>query len=231
MDPEIILAHLNALLQRQPDFDEFSPSSMEHQKWLAKAHAFIKLHDNYEAISFKSACNTLAIQSVRQMNLNNIFGAIYMVIAELESQIPSESQVIINPGDEYKFFTKLNSIISSAEKSILIADTWMDQSIFDHYLDSRKNNVTVRLLIKMNEGKVKHAAEKYKKSYGDIIDVRKSKKFHDRVVFVDDEVCWLIGQSLKDAGTKPTYIVELSPDLVSDKLEAYETVWNEADSI
>ena len=52
---------------------------------------------------------------------------------------------------------------------------------------------------------------------------------HDRVIFIDEYVCWLIGQSIKDAAkAKPTYLVPLPPDVVSDKLSNYENIWKNA---
>ena len=54
------------------------------------------------------------------------------------------------------------------------------------------------------------------------IELKKTKKIHDRVIFIDNMACWVVGQSLKDAAkAKPTYLSPLSPDVVSAKLQEY----------
>jgi len=53
--------------------------------------------------------------------------------------------------------------------------------------------------------------------------VRQNKDCHDRVLFVDN-TRWVIGQSVKDAGKKPTYLVRIeSHDLFRS---VFENLWN-----
>jgi len=62
------------------------------------------------------------------------------------------------------------------------------------------------------------------------LELRKSKTLHDRVIFIDGYVCWIIGQSIKDAAkAKPTYLVQLAPDVVPEKLNNYEAIWTLAE--
>jgi hypothetical protein len=70
------------------------------------------------------------------------------------------------------------------------------------------------------------ASEKHNEQYGNVLEMRKSSSLHDRVIFIDGYVCWLIGQSIKDAAkAKPTYLVQLPPDVVPEKLHNYEGIW------
>ena len=41
MTPEVLLAHFRALLERTPNFDEYTPTSREHLLWLGQAHALV----------------------------------------------------------------------------------------------------------------------------------------------------------------------------------------------
>jgi uncharacterized protein (UPF0303 family) len=51
-------------------------------------------------------------------------------------------------------------------------------------------------------------------------------------VFIDYDVCWVLGQSIKDAAAKKaTYLAPLSPDVSSTKLGLYEDVWKQASAI
>jgi hypothetical protein len=227
MEPAILLAQLRALIERAPDLEAYTPLSKEHQIWLAQAHALIHRWNNIEAMSFKGDCKFLSNSIMKPASIGNIFGTIHRAIADLELQVPTETEVSFGAGDVYDFFQALNKVISSAESSIFIVDPYLDQSVFEHYLTSRGDNVSVRLLLNKKAQDLIPASEKYNEQHGNVLEVRKSKALHDRVIFIDGYVCWLIGQSIKDAATaKPTYLVQLSPDVVPGKLNNYEEIWS-----
>ena len=229
MEPEVLLAQLRALLERAPDFERYSPMSRDHAMWLGQAHALISRWDELQSIMFQVSADALPSTLTRQSNVAKIFGAIHRAIADLELRIPQKGQATFAAGEVYDFFRELNKVIESADKSIYIVDPYLDASVFDQYLTSRKPNVTVRLLLNNNADNVKVAAEKYIQQHGKMIDLRKSNKIHDRVIFIDGYVCWIIGQSLKDAAkAKPTYLVPLAPDVVAAKLQDYEAIWTSA---
>lgn len=232
MEPEILLAQLRALVERAPDFEQYLPTSREHLIWLGQAHALISRWNNVEAIMFQTSSDSLSIKLTRPSNIARIFGILHRAIADLELSLPADAQVTFAAGEVYDFFRELNRVIESAENSIFIVDPWLDHTVFDQYLTSRKPNVSVRLLLNKNANKVKPAAEKYMQQFGPVLEVRKSTTIHDRVIFIDGYVCWVVGQSLKDAAkAKPTYLVPLAPDVVADKLHNYADIWNAAESI
>ena len=163
---------------------------------------------------------------MREGSLDSIIGAVYRAMAALELVAPAATQTTFAAGKVYDFFNELNKVISSAEASIFIVDPYLDPSVFDQYLNSRGADVTVRLLLNKDADSIKPAAEKYTQQFGPVLEVRKSKAIHDRIIFIDGYVCWATGQSLKDAAkAKPTYLVALAPDVVSDKLQSYEDIW------
>jgi hypothetical protein len=230
MEPNVLLAQLRALLERAPDLSKFESSSREQQLWLAQAHALISRWNSIEAIGLKSSSDFLALSSVRDLNVSKIFGCINRAIADLELIVPAEAQTSFGADDVYDFFKALNGVIASAESEIFIIDPYLDQSVFDHYLISRHSNVKVRLLSKNNGATLVISAQKYNDQHGNILEMRISSKIHDRLIFVDRYVCWLVGQSVKDAArAKPTYLVPAPPDVVPEKLKNYEQIWVEAD--
>jgi hypothetical protein len=232
MEPEILLAQLRALVERAPDFTQYSPMSREHMIWLGQAHALVARWNRIEAIRLQTSSDSLSMELIRPTSVATIFGVLHRAIADLELSVPEKEKVAFAAGQVYDFFRELNKVIESAEISIFIVDPYLDHTVFDQYLNSRKQDVTVRLLLNKNANNVKAAAEKYNQQYGKVIELRKSTKIHDRVIFVDDYVCWVVGQSLKDAAkAKPTYLVPLAPDVVSGKLQDYEVIWNEAEAI
>ena len=232
MNPEILLAHLRALIERAPDFDQYTSTSREHMMWLGQAHALVNRWNKMEAIGFKTSSDMLPLEFMRPNNVGSIFGILHRAIGDLELQVPQKDQVAFAAGEVYNFFRELNRVIESAEKSIFIIDPYLDHTVFDNYLNSRKNDVNVRLLLNKGAEDVKVASEKYIQQHGNVLEVRKITKIHDRVIFIDDYVCWVVGQSLKDAAkAKPTYLAPLSPDVVADKLADYKTLWKEANVI
>jgi hypothetical protein len=232
MEKNILLAQLRALLERAPNLDEYSPKSREHHTWLAQAHALINRWNGVEAIGFQNNCSHLSNKVMRPNLISNIFGSIHRAIADLELDVPIESEVSFGAGDVYDFFRALNKVISSAEHSIFIIDPYLDSSVFDYYLKSRQKKVIVRLLLYQYANDVVTSANKYIEQHGEVLEIRKSKSLHDRVIFIDDFVCWLVGQSIKDAAkAKPTYLVQLPPDTVSSKLDNYEQIWKVANTL
>ncbi len=227
MESEILLANLRALLERMPNFEDYTPYSREHLLWLGQGHALIQRWNNFEAISYKGCCDYMPIEAIRSTNISNVIGIILRAIADLELKVPDKGKVVFAAGEVYDFFKELNSLIASAEVSIFIIDPYLDHTVFEQYIVSRKKGVTVRFLISKNAENVKAAAEKYRNQYGGILEVRKSSKIHDRVIFIDNFACWVVGQSIKDAAkAKPTYLSPLSPDVVSMKLQEYDEIWN-----
>ena len=56
-------------------------------------------------------------------------------------------------------------------------------------------------------------------------EVRKTIEIHDRYLIIDQRA-WMIGQSIKDAGTKPLSIVEIED--IDAVLKMFNRLWNKA---
>lgn len=232
MEPEVLLAQLRALFERAPDFELYSPTSREHFVWLGQAHALISRWNRVAAIEIQTASDFLTMELVRGSNVAKIFGIIQRAIADLELTVPDNTRTVFKAGEVYDFFRALNEVISSAEKSIFIIDPYLDDSVFNHYLSSRKPEVRVQLLLSKNAENLKTSADKYNQQFGGVVEIRTTKAVHDRVIFLDEYVCWVLGQSLKDAAkAKPTYLAPLAPDVVPAKLAEYNDIWACANKI
>ena len=226
MEPHILLAQLRSLLERTPDFDSYEGTSREHQTWLAQAYALVSRWDKVEGMSIKVNVGFLDGDLLRDNYVSQILGGIYRAIADLELTVPAKEQENFAAGNVYDFFRALNKVISSAEKSLFIVDPYLDVSVFDHYLVSRQSGVSVKLLSDKKAEDLIPAMQKYNLQFKDVVELRKSNLIHDRVIFVDNYVCWLLGQSVKDAAkAKPTYLVPAPPDIVPEKLATYDEIW------
>jgi phosphatidylserine/phosphatidylglycerophosphate/cardiolipin synthase-like enzyme len=232
MDPRVLLAQLRSLLARAPNFAAVRGLPMEHTVWLAQAHALISRWDQLEAMSFKAASDFLMGGLNREMNIAEVFGTLHRAVADLELKVPETTDQAFGPGAVYDFFKALGEVLSSAKKSLLIVDPYFDAQIFDSYLSRAPAGVAVRVLIGKASPDLKAAAESFKTQYHADVEVRASNQLHDRLFFVDGDVCWVLGQSIKDAAVKnATYLAPLAPDVTASKLTLYEDVWRQARAI
>ena len=232
MDKAVLLAQLQSLLETTPDFVSYSPSSKEHNTWLAKGHALVSRWKSIEAISFASASDTLHLSTFRDGSVAKILGLIHRGIADLELDTPQLSGQAFAPGEVYDFFKALSAAVGSATKSIFIIDAYLDEQIFDSYISGLPTDVSVQLLTGTKHGvptKLKPAVAMYNQQHGAVANVKVSDEIHDRVLFIDNLSCWVMGQSIKDAAkAKPTYLLPLSADIATLKLSHYELIWNNA---
>ena len=149
------------------------------------------------------------------------------LIETLKLQLPEEEiQGVYNPGDEYDFYRDLSSLVEAATNEILIVDAYLDEEVFNLYVSKVSDATTVRILSNQIGPNVETVAKKYAKSQS--LELRSSKRIHDRMVFLDQR-SWVIGQSIKDAAkTKPTYLVELTEPLLAVARDAHEKIWEQA---
>lgn len=226
MTQHVLLEKLRGLLQNIPSLEGRGAYGQEQFAWLGKASALISNWDKTEGISFGVACKFMAGNMNRQANYGQIFTTIHRAITSIEESLPKSAEQIFGPGAVYDFFKALNELVSSAERSLFLVDPYMDAEVFDGYLSALKPGKRVRLLVNKYADNVKVAAEKYRSQHASEVDARRSEKIHDRLVFVDDAQCWVLGASIKDAASKkPTYLAPLANDVVSDKLRHYEDIW------
>ena len=229
MERAALLEHLRALLERQPNWSEYSGVSREHKQWLAQARALVHRWRPFDAIVINTTIPNLGKTLIHSEAVGKILQAVEDAIADLELDVPPDSRAAFGPGDVYDVFKELRRIVGSAERSVLIVDPYLDPTVFDLYLDGVPGGVGVRLLCNRHAGPVSQAAQKFSQQHGSTVEVRQTNNAHDRVIFLDDSACFILGQSLKDAAkAKPTYLVALPPDVSIEKLRIYNEVWNAA---
>jgi len=232
MEPAALLAELRALADDVPDFGAFAPTSRVHHQWLGKVHALIKQCDPSEARTVSNNMGLVASSLFRDGGVSTIVGILHRVIARLDAEAPQHLDRMFGPGAVYDFFKALCELLASANQTILIVDPYLDEQIFDAYLGSVSQNVSVRLLAGSRSPSLKSASTKFVAQSKMSIEARISVAIHDRVLFPDDWSCWVLGQSIKDAArTKPTYLAPLDHDTAKLKKAVYKGIWNAASAI
>ncbi len=232
MDALVLLEKLRALLTTAPPLEGRGSYGQEQFTWLGRASALIATWNRSEAFSFKLAVDGMTGNLNRVANHGIVFTTIHKAIASLEDQLPHSSGQAFGPGATYDFFKALRELVSSAETSVFVIDPYLDTETFDGYLSALSSGVDVRLLLAKSADDVRVAVEKFRLQHKCRVEARRSNIIHDRVLFVDGAQCWVLGASIKDAATKkPTYLAPLCADIVTQKLQIYEDVWQAATAI
>lgn len=99
--------------------------------------------------------------------------------------------------DAYKF---VSDLFRSAEKSILIIDNYIDDSVMIH-LTKLKAGVTVKILTKYVTDQFKLDVMKFEAQYFPV-EVKVFPHSHDRFIIIDGRDVYHVGASLKDLGKK-----------------------------
>ena len=226
MTPHVLIEKLRNLLQSIPPLEGRGDYTQEQYTWLGKANAVMHEWSEIQSIPFKVAVDCLIRNIDRRGNYGTVVASIHDVIARLENSLPQNGGQAFGPGAAYDFFKALNDLVASANGQVLIVDPYLDAEIFDGYLQALKPGVSVRLLTTKYVDNVRIAAEKYRSQFGHAVELRRSTDIHDRVIFVDNDQCWVLGASIKHAALKkPTYLAPVSADVVVVERKHYEAIW------
>ena len=230
MDPKISYTALKQLLDNQPNWAAFQPSSKQHQEWLGKASAHLKRWNAQKAESFTFQIGFMSTPGVlRDTAVTTFLGILNQAVFDLEIDIPSEGQQIFGPGAVYDFFKELNGLLATARSSILIVDPYLDSQIFDGYIGKLNTTVEVKMITNKNSADLKLAADRFNAQNKSTVEIKKSNELHDRAVIIDKSNCWVIGQSIKDAAkSKQTYMVPVGEESGRLKIDHYYDVFSRA---
>ncbi|MFH0752042.1 MAG: ORF6N domain-containing protein [archaeon] len=118
----------------------------------------------------------------------------------LESRDIKPKKGIFFDGQVFDAYNFVSDIIRNAEKSIVLVDNYVDDSILILF-NKRKKNVTVTIFTKEISKQLSLDLKKYNSQYSPIV-IKEFKNSHDRFLIVDDKEAYHFGASLKDLGKK-----------------------------
>lgn len=124
----------------------------------------------------------------------------------------------------YDALRDIQKLLKSAKKEVRIIDPYVDDSIFEMYLDYIYPKAKIKLITENMYKKFKAVAKRFK-IQKPFFEVRSVTGIHDRFLIIDNRV-WVTGQSLKDAGMKPFYLIELTDTRII--LNLFQKLWNKA---
>ncbi|MCG8047365.1 MAG: hypothetical protein N0C89_02690 [Candidatus Thiodiazotropha endolucinida] len=235
VEKQVILLKLTEALEHAPEFGDkaiMEPASPQRQ-WLSRVGALLSRLGLDKQVQYRASFQTLfqnwkpAITQIQ----GQVLDAIEELKLELELDGRSEIGNAYEPGDVYKFFADLKSIISDAENELLIVDPYFNGEAFNAYLSEVDASINVRVLADRYSKDIKAYVDKHIDQYGSSIEIKRSKELHDRIVFIDDGVSWIMGGSIKDAGKKATYLIPLATPITEAKYAIYNEIWARASNV
>lgn len=104
---------------------------------------------------------------------------------------------------QHDAYVEIRRLFQKAKGSITVVDPYIDSSVFIVLRTISSPSLNVRLLTHKIPSDFTQEARKFLAQHTNfILQARKSKEFHDRFVVIDDDECWHVGCSIKDAGNK-----------------------------
>jgi hypothetical protein len=144
--------------------------------------------------------------------------------AKQSTTLPSET--VFPKGTQYEAFKKVSAILRSATREIVIADNYMNDEVLDMLL-AIPSQPNIRLLTFKPAPDFKVAVKRFQAQYQRVVEARThSAEIHDRAIVVDDTQFYALGGSIKDMGTKLTFLNKVEDATNISKLRAeLDRIW------
>jgi len=136
-------------------------------------------------------------QSIYQIKSNQKFEQIFKA---LEDKSIKPKHGIFYDGQVYDAYTFISDLIRSSNKSIVLIDNYIDDTVLT-LLTKRKKNTSATIYTKIISKQLSLDIDKHNAQYP-IIEIKEFKDAHDRFIIIDDKTIYHIGASLKDLGKK-----------------------------
>ncbi len=118
---------------------------------------------------------------------------------QINTTLPPKQGIFYN-GQVFDAYTLIADIIRSAQKSIILIDNYIDDTVFKQ-LAKRNKNVSATVYTKNINKTLKQDLQKHNEQYS-AIEIKKLTTAHDRFLIIDSKIVYHFGASIKDAGKK-----------------------------
>ncbi len=146
------------------------------------------------------------------------------LFAALEAKNLHPKQGIFFNGQIYDAYTFVSDLIRQADKSIILIDNYIDDSLLT-LLTKRKENVSATIFTKTIGKQLKLDLEKHNLPYQKIL-INQFPDSHDRFLIIDNKQLYHFGASLKDLGKK-WFAFSKMDSLVKEVLEKLKETTSE----
>jgi hypothetical protein len=133
----------------------------------------------------------------KQLEADQKFEEVFKAL-ENKDHIPSQG-VFFN-GQVFDAYILANKIICSAQKSIVLIDNYIDESVLV-LLSKKREKTKVTILSKKISKQLALDVKKANEQYA-TFEIKEFNQSHDRFLIIDHEAVYHLGASLKDLGKK-----------------------------
>jgi hypothetical protein len=161
----------------------------------------------------------------RMNRMEDRMEAIGAKVNQLELQLNTHlipTQGVFFEGQVFDAYVLISKIICSAQKSIMLIDNYVDESVLVH-LSKKNKDVTVTLLTKTISKQLQLDVHKANAQYPTIL-VKQFSQSHDRFLILDKKEVYHLGASLKDLGKKWFAFSKLDQHSVSSMMASISEV-------
>jgi hypothetical protein len=121
-------------------------------------------------------------------------------LTAIEDKSLKPRQGIFYDGQVFDAWKFVSDLIRSAEKSIVLIDNYIDDSVLSLF-EKRKKSVAVTLLAKNISRQLETDVKKFNEQYAPLV-MKQFNASHDRFLIIDETDLYHFGASLKDLGKK-----------------------------
>jgi len=185
-------------------------------------------YDRAQRAGWVDPTGTKGVFSLTQPGLENLEALVPEFTAgDLKK---SGSLTIFGRKATHTFDKFLRTILAAARNQVLIADSWVDGTIFDTVLDVIPKDCTFKLVYAQARDKFEERANRFSEQYTRFVRKR-YKHLHDRFMVVD-EAAYILGPSIKDAASNsPAIVVTLGQKEKNSLQEFFGEIWKKAKSV
>jgi hypothetical protein len=116
---------------------------------------------------------------------------------------PDVRELFFPKGTQHDAYVEIRYLLQMAKESIILIDPWVDSSLFSLLASVAGRDLEVHILTSRVPADFNLEAKKFIAQHARFrMEVRLTAEFHDRFVLIDNNVCYHIGASVKDAGSK-----------------------------
>ncbi len=147
-------------------------------------------------------------------------------ISEGEQGTALPNETVLTKGTQYEAFKKVTAILRSAKREILIADNYLNDEVLDMLLALPAQPV-IKLLTFKPASDFKVALKRFQGQYRLTVEAKThSAEIHDRAIVVDGIQFYALGGSIKDMGTKLTFLNKVEDATNISRLRTeLERIW------
>lgn len=148
--------------------------------------------------------------------------------------IKADVKELFFPKDtQHDAYVEIRKLFQKAKGSITVVDPYLNSSVLIVLGTISASSLKVRLLTHEIPSDFPLEARKFLAQHNNFtLEARRSKEFHDRFIVLDNDECWHVGCSIKDAGSKAFMLSKIEDQENSDALVSQlKNSWSNAEII